>query len=112
MELDADEIELKDALNLVNSDKSIFVWIGGWTNTPLSELLGIESKKVLDANPYALMEKETYPSELKQYDRPIFVCHHGISSYELVKELSNNNIKGYSLFGGMEAIKNPKQQQQ
>ncbi len=109
MQLDADEIELKDALNLVNSNKSIFVWIGGWTNTPINELLEIDRKKVMDANPYELMEKESYPKELKQYDRPIFVCHHGISSYELVKELSNSDIKGYSLFGGIEAIKNTKQ---
>ncbi len=109
MELDADEIGLKDALNLVNTNKSIFVWIGGWTSTPLSDLLEIGKDKVVDANPYELMEKESYPKELKQYDRPIFVCHHGISSYELVKELSNNNIKGYSLSGGTEAIRNLKQ---
>lgn len=109
MPLDEDEIELRDALKLVNSNKSVFVWIGGWTNTPLHQLLEIDKSKVMDANPYELMEKDSYPKELKQYERPIFVCHHGISSYELVKELSTNDIKGYSLFGGTEGIKNPKQ---
>ncbi|MFI5412943.1 MAG: hypothetical protein ACHQX1_03555, partial [Candidatus Micrarchaeales archaeon] len=104
-EKDVDEIELKDALELVKSNKSVFVWIVGWTNTPLADLLEIDSSKVISANPFVIMDKETYPSELSNYERPIFVCHHGISSFELVKELANENIKGYSLVGGIEAIK-------
>jgi rhodanese-related sulfurtransferase len=109
IEKDAYEIDLQDALKLVNSDKSVFVWIGGWTSTPLNELLEIDRSKVMDANPYELLERENYPKELEKYERPIFVCHHGISSYELVRELENNNIKAYSLFGGTEGIKNPGQ---
>lgn len=105
MQETVDEIGVEEAMNLVNSDKSVFVWIGGWTNTPLAELLQIDGKKVIDVNPYQVLDKESYPSELKQYDRPIFVCHHGIASYELVKELSTMDIKGYSLMGGIEALK-------
>jgi rhodanese-related sulfurtransferase len=102
---DPDEIELGDALYLVKSNKSIFVWIGGRTNAPLYELLEIDKDKVIDVNPYLIIDKDSYPKELLNYERPIFVCHHGIASYELVKELANNDIKGYSLAGGIEGIK-------
>ena len=101
-----DEIELKDALELVNSGKSIFVWIGGWTTTPLAELLEIDRSKVVDESPFKLiLDEKEYPEELKRYERPIFVCEHGVSSYELVKELSTRGIKSYSLKGGMAGIR-------
>ncbi len=101
----ADEIDLQKAIELVNGNKSVFVWIGGWTNTPLADLLEIDRSKVVEANPFELMSKETYPEQLRGYEKPIFVCHHGIASYELVKELASENIKGYSLAGGIEKIK-------
>ncbi len=102
---DPDEIELKEALELVNSGKSIFVWIGGWTTTPLADLLDIDSSKVVEASPFQMiLDSKSYPEELKKYERPIFVCEHGISSYDLVKELSDSGIKGYSLIGGMAGI--------
>ncbi len=102
---DAAEIDLKEALNLVNTNKSIFVWIGGWSNVPLADLLQIDGNKVIDVNPYEILDKENYPKALREYEKPIFVCHHGIASYELVKELENSSIKGYSLIGGIEGIK-------
>ena len=105
LENDAEEIGIDDALSLVKSNKSVFVWIGGWTNTPLSELLEIGQEKVINANPYELMDKETYPQQLREVEKPIFVCHHGIASYELVKELESEGIRGYSLAGGIEGIK-------
>ncbi len=101
-----DEIELAAALELVNSGKSIFVWIGGWTTTPLASLLGIDKSKVIDESPFKLiLDEKEYPEELKRYERPIFVCEHGNTSYDLVKELSVRGIKGYSLKGGSEGIK-------
>jgi rhodanese-related sulfurtransferase len=105
-EKDPDEIGLGEALDLVNSGKSIFVWVGGWTTTPLADLLGIDESKVVSESPFKLiLDSKEYPEELKKYDRPIFVCEHGVSSYDLVKELSTMGIKGYSLKGGMEGIK-------
>ena len=104
-QLDKDEIELEQAIELVNANKSVFVWIGGWTDTPLPELLEVEKSKVVEANPFEIMDKETYPKELLKYEKPIFVCHHGIASYELVKELATSKIEGYSLSGGIEGIK-------
>ena len=105
-EKDPDEIELREALELVNSGKSIFVWIGGWTTTPLAGLLGIDESKVMEASPFQLiLDNKSYPEELKKYDRPIFVCQHGLSSYDLVKELATMGIKAYSLKGGVEGIK-------
>lgn len=98
-----DEIDVGRALALVNSGKSIFVWIGGWTTTPLADLLEIDGDKVIEANPFDLMEN--YPEELKGYERPIFVCHHGVSSYDLISELKEIGVKGYSLAGGIEEIK-------
>jgi hypothetical protein len=103
--MDKDEIELGQAIELVNANKSVFVWIGGWTNTPLSDLLEIDKSKVVEANPFEIMDKEKYPKELLKYEKPIFVCHHGIASYELVKELAASKIDGYSLSGGIEGIK-------
>ncbi len=99
------EIDLQRALELVNTDKSVFVWIGGWSNVPLADLLNIDGSKVIDVDPFIILDKENYPKELLEYDAPVFVCHHGIASYELVKELENNDIKGYSLVGGIEGIK-------
>lgn len=103
--VDVDEIDVNKAKELVKNNQSVFVWIGGWTNTPLADLLEIDRSKVVEANPFELMSKETYPQELRGYEKPIFVCHHGIASYELVKELASENIKGYSLVGGIEGIK-------
>lgn len=100
-----DEIELETALDLVRSGKSVFVWIGGWTNTPLAELLELDEKNVVAVEPYELLDSDRYPKELLKYDRPVFVCHHGISSYELVKALGAMGVKGYSLAGGIEGIK-------
>ncbi|MCL4379723.1 MAG: hypothetical protein M1160_03870 [Candidatus Marsarchaeota archaeon] len=100
------EIELGEALELVKSGRSIFVWIGGWTTTPLAELLGIDDRMIINESPFKLiLDEKEYPEELKRYDRPIFVCEHGISSYELVKELESRGIRGYSLTGGMAGIK-------
>lgn len=92
-------------MELVKSDKSIFVWIGGWSSVQLADLLEIDGKKVVDVNPYEILDKENYPKELRSYDSPIFVCHHGVASYELVRELESMNIKGLSLVGGIEGIK-------
>lgn len=101
-----DEIELAAALELVNSGKSIFVWIGGWTTTPLAGLLDIDDSKVLNESPFKLiLDEKEYPEELKRYERPIFVCEQGSTSYDLVKELSARGIRGYSLKGGSEGIK-------
>ncbi len=105
MQQDVDEINIEQAIDLVKSNKSVFVWIGGWTNPPLAELLQVDKGKVIEANPFELMDMEKYPKELQSYERPIFVCHHGQASYELVKELASMNIKGYSLAGGAEAVK-------
>ena len=98
-----DEIDVSRALALVKAGKSIFVWIGGWATTPLADLLEIDGDKVVEANPFDLMEN--YPEELKSYDKPIFVCHHGIASYEVINELKEKGINGYSLAGGIEEIK-------
>ncbi len=103
---DPDEIGLKEALELVNSGKSIFVWIGGWTTTPLADLLDIDPSKVVNESPFKLLlDNKSYPEELKKFERPIFVCEHGNSSLDLVKELSTMGIKGYSLAKGIEGIK-------
>jgi len=102
---DTDEIELKEAMELVNSNRSIFVWIGGYTTTPLADLLEIDGSKVVEESPFELLDRAAYPDVLKRYERPIFVCNHGITSYELVKELANMGIKAYSLAGGIEGIK-------
>ena len=105
-ENEANEIELKEALDLVNSGKSIFVWIGGWTTTPLADLLEIDPGKVVDESPFKLiLDEKEYPEELKRYERPIFVCQHGNTSYDLVMELAGRGIRGYSLRGGSEGIK-------
>ena len=105
-EKETDEIELADAISLVNSNKSVFVWIGGGTDTPLSDLLEVSREKVIDAEAYDLMDKDKYPQRLREVEKPIFVCHHGVASYVLVKQLeSSMNIKGYSLVGGIEGIK-------
>ncbi|MCL5429904.1 MAG: hypothetical protein M1504_00315 [Candidatus Marsarchaeota archaeon] len=102
--LDSKQLELDQAIDLVKSNKSIFVWIGGYVDTPVSKILNVEADKVIEANPFTLMDKETYPKELLNYE-PIIVCHHGLASYELAKELDSMNIKGYSLMGGVESIK-------
>lgn len=99
------EIALEDAIELVEANKSIFVWIGGWTNTPLADLLGIDHSKVIDKNPFSLIDRDSYPEELKMYEAPIFVCHHGVTSFQIVKELEKEGIKGYSLADGIEGIK-------
>ncbi len=106
MQSDVEEINIEKAVELVNSDKSIFVWIGGPTDTPLAELLKIDDRKVVDANPFDLLSNDTYPKQLLSYKKPIFVCHHGLASYELLRELTKNNVGGYSLEGGIAAIRN------
>lgn len=70
---------------------------------PLADLLEIDGNKVIEANPFDLIEN--YPEELKGYDKPIFVCHHGVASYEIINELKEKGIEGYSLAGGIEEIK-------
>ncbi len=104
-ELEHDEIDLNHALELVRAGKSIFVWIGGFTKTPLAKLLGLDDGKVVDAEPYALLDRDAYPSSLRTYAKPIFVCHHGVTSHKVVKELGKLGIEGYSLAGGIEGIK-------
>ena len=105
MTLAGDEIGINDALALVNGGKSIFVWMGGPTPTPLYQLLGIESSKVLSVEPYELVDKETYPKALERFERPIFVCHHGISSCDVVEHIRSFGKSGYSLGGGLEGLK-------
>ena len=64
MQQDVDEINIEQAIDLVKSNKSVFVWIGGWTNPPLAELLQVDKGKVIEANPFELMDMEKYPKEL------------------------------------------------
>ncbi|MEM3841490.1 MAG: rhodanese-like domain-containing protein [Candidatus Micrarchaeaceae archaeon] len=97
------EVDLDEALNLVQKNLSKFVWLGRDTSFELHEILKTSPENVISLDPEEILGME--PEEKKKLEGHILVCYHGNTSKALANILKKSGgTNTYSLKGGITAI--------
>jgi rhodanese-related sulfurtransferase len=98
----SEEVSLDRARELANAGTHIFVWIGAPFGIDVPAILKVPREQVISVSPMSLADDSTVYRTTIAPKKPIFVCHHGISSLEMAAFMRESGIEAYSLSGGIE----------
>ncbi|MCL4383760.1 MAG: hypothetical protein M1168_01310 [Candidatus Marsarchaeota archaeon] len=98
------EIDLSQAFEIVNKNKTKFVWLGTENVNQIAGLMNLNSDKIIQLSPMELIntnEKEL----INSLQGHVFVCYHGNTSKIVAKILkSKHGVEAFSLKGGITEI--------
>ncbi len=97
------EVDFQEAVEFVDKHKTKLVWLGREPVEYISELLGLDSSRMIGASPAELVNVDRERAAgFKDY---VFVCYHGNTSRHVASFMKDKmGVESLSLKGGVTAI--------